>query len=806
MNKITIAASAILAAAFAGCTGQYFDIVRDGAPCTTIVAPADETVRSDIAFFTNAVFRCTGAALPVADNAPAKGRRIVFALETRDIPHEDAYDVSFPDADTMSIRGTAMSCRWALNRFLEHDLGVVFCYPGPHGTHYPQTNAFSIARTAFAGDASLKVERIMWREDPEWTRALGGKEQKGRFYNHNIWSIFPIEKYGKEPWLSKIMPADAKGRRVKPSHREMYWQPCFSSPEAVTEAVKNISEYLRANPKDKVFSLSVNDNGGYCKCARCKEANGGSLDRKSRFGGKNSIDYSRVYYKWASQVAKAVGREFPNVMFGLLAYGSTMDPPEERLPPNVVPFICGSVYQSHNEEMREKRLRQMREWTAKADSFGVWDYAYGALQYTPPRVYLKTVGDFFAHKTNDVASLNAMFAEGSSFMGEGPKRYFHYKMMFDAAQDREALVDAWYRACCGEKAAPYLKAYYDLWERFWTGDAVRKTHWYESIGNGYCAFNETTYLFALTRAELDKGTELMEKAYAAAMEAGDDDQKIRARRLLDFSRFYTARALACGAGGAIRDVKLKDIAAVKAFLAFLPEMSANMATAVEYAEKIAAVKRAEPFYMSEPYGSQIVSTAKSSPSIIDWLNDVQAFLGEAQVREAIESAAADKRIAPDCAKVLRSLLVEPRKSQNFIYGAGLDDAAERRMWEPPADYGIAIDSFSTQPDGNRVFEVTGQPGWPALKKQVAQTPGGPGRICGFSARVSNMSDKPIAVRITYTPGRGLDRKFTVKPGESGSAELIGTPGAKNINFYVILNGLPKGGRARVDNIVLRRLD
>ena len=501
-----------------------------------------------------------------------------------------------------------------------------------------------------------------------------------------------------------------------------------------------------------------------------------------------------------------VGREFPGTMLGLLAYGATMDPPERPLPPNVVPFICGSVYQSHNEEVREKRLAQMREWSAKASSFGVWDYAYGAVQYPLPRMYLKTVGEFFAHKTNDVPSLNAMFAEGSSFMGEGPKRYFHYKMMFDAGQDREALLDAWYRACCGEKAAPFLRAYYDHWEAFWTGAAIRKTPWYNSIGNGYCAFNESTYLYALTREDLKKGAALMERAYEAAMETGDADQKIRAGRLRDFSRYYAARCLGDGACGPLREHGIKDAATAKTFFEALPKMSASMEAAMKYAEKIVAVKRAEPFPMSVHADAALMAKTRANTGVVDWLNDAQGFLGDPQVRAAAEAAAEDRRTSKRYAAILRTLLADPRTSTNRVFGDAADDDAERRLWEPLEGWGIRLDSLVSEPDGNRVFEVTGRPGWPALRKVVPDAKCGKGMLCGFSARVENLSDKPIAVRITYTPGRGLDRKFTVEPGKTGTAELVGTPGAKNTTYYVILNGIPVGGKAKVDRIVLRHLE
>ena len=745
-------------AALTGCD-HPFALVEDGHPAVEIVAPDDAQVRKDVDFFTNAVCRATRAAIPVVGRA-GKGRCIRFLVsDERDVMKEDAYSVSFPDKRTMLVRGSPMSCRWALNRILEDDLGVVFCFPGPHGTHYPQTNALALARTPFAGDAALKFERCLWREDPDWTRALGGKVLEGNAYNHNCCNIFPIEKYAKDPWREKLMPQTSDGRRPVPASRYDRWQPCFSAPEAVTEAVKNICADLRRHPEVRVYSLSVNDNGGYCRCDRCKAANGGSLDRPSRYGEKTMKDLSPVYFTWANRVAEGVTKEFPYVRFGILAYGATLDPPPFRLHPNLMPFICGSVYQSHNAEVRERRLRQMKEWCQRTDAFGVWDYGYGARHYSVPRVYLKTVRDFLDLKRNEVPSLNAMFVEGSSFMGEGPKRYFYYKRMFDVNADADALLGRWYEACCGKEAAPHLRAYYDAWERFWTGEAIRRTEWYKSVAETYCNFNSFGYLKALTRKDLEAAEALMARAHEAAQRSGDADQRIRAERLYDFARYYTHRSIGTGA--------LSDAAVG-------PDMFDSLDKAMEYAKKIARVKYDEPFVMSSPYVGEFLMNVLCNPDLVDWLNAHTERLGD------------------------------PLRSKNAIFDEGLSDADELKLWRKHPEYGLEVESLTTDADGNRAIAVVGKPGWPGLQKLVKKGAGGVYQ--GFSARVRNETDVTLKVRLTFSPGTGTTKTFEVPPKSTRKAELVGMPVNKDINYFVIFNGIPSGGRAVVDQLVLRPLD
>ena len=159
MATVAFALFAIVADA-----GESFTFVEEGVPVCAIESSGVVQVDEDAAFFTNEVFLCTGAAIPVLQPRTAASQnairgRIVFEVRKADLFHEDDYFVEFPDDTTMRISGSEMSCRWALNRILEEDFGVVFCYPGSWGTHRPRSSSVSRVRTAFAGTMGIKLER-----------------------------------------------------------------------------------------------------------------------------------------------------------------------------------------------------------------------------------------------------------------------------------------------------------------------------------------------------------------------------------------------------------------------------------------------------------------------------------------------------------------------------------------------------------------------------------------------------------------------------------------------------------------------
>ena len=634
-----------------------FELVRECRAVASIECPEYAEGLNDIVFFTNAVARCTGAAMEIGVEGRA---RIVFNVEKRPILAEDDWMIDFPDESTLRITGTSMSCRWALNWILEDCCGCCFCFPGKHGSHYPRSCSLFVPRVRRMGTMSLRLQRDLYREDPAWQRAMGGKKAAGNFMGHNLKSFLPIEKYAKDPWREKIMP-EINGMRIVPKYPGKAWNNCYASEEGVTESVKNICAHLRAHPEEKVYALSVNDNSGHCECAGCRELNGGSIKEPCRYGSPGHKSISRAYYMWVNRVAAGVATEFPDVLLGLLAYRGTIDPPDFKLHPNVVPFLCVDVSQLVEPTRVANRRELFEKWSACVKNFGVWDYAYG-FRYMPPRVYLKTMDAFFKWQ-REFPAFGGVFAEGDTYMGEGPKRWWHYKLMANAEADREIMLGKWYAACCGAEAAPHLKAYYDLVELFWTGDEIRKTDWFRHTnGNTYLNFTECTYLHALPKDLMPRAGALMREVAAAAERSGDADQRWRAARLLEYHEMYAARCVWSGAYHSLPDGRFADASAAVGYVRALPDMCAACNKAIRIADRLEESRRVElgrPLPLIDPsakhpYKGWGVSVLVN-PNFPFAMNESLRYLGTKEFSESLRETAADRRLYPDFAATLRSL-------------------------------------------------------------------------------------------------------------------------------------------------------
>lgn len=735
---------------------------------------------------------------------------------------EDDYEVSFPAAKTMKITGSDQSCRWALNRLLEN-WGAVFCFPCEGGTHWPRTNRLAVARTPFSGTKAFKLTRDLYAEDPEWERSLSCKHRTGEnFFNHNMYKVFPLDKYGKEPWVNEVMP-EIKGARKKPTSPYSGWQPCYSSETCVAEAVKNICAFLDRHPAHKTFSLSVNDLEGYCECEGCKALNGGTFETHCVFG-KSFRCHSESYYTWVNRVVKGVRKRHPGVYFGLLAYCGTIDPPSFPLDDHVVPFLCVETHQAQDEKVFSDRVKLLEAWSAKAKSVGFWDYAYGCRAYQVPRVYPSVQAKMFGLKSR-FPFMNAFFMEGESFIGEGPKRYLYAKLIAEPNCDAEAELDRWYRACCGEAAAADLRFYYDIWERFYDSKAIHQTLWYKGLGNVYLNAAEQNYLFALPRKALDEATRRMARVRAAAEASGDEGQKFRAARLEEFHRLYVARAIAGGCGLARPDATFGDVQEAAAFVAALPEIDAADAEKNRLVDIIAERREREPRTDGRIKGHCVNMRRESrkNPNRAWLFNALLDYVDDPLVRAAMAKTAKDPKATPQLRETLASL-ADLGSRPNDAYPNGQDPEKDFRLWKI-RDNGIAPKDLGRAANGSpRTALVNEKGGWPAAVKVIPELR--PECDYVYRLRLENPTKKEIKVRMMFSiarpggdyppTGNGTERNFVLKPGETLTPALFGhahkvrgsdrktlvNPAAR---LYLILTGLPKNEQVIFDSYELKPL-
>lgn len=602
---------------------RTFALVRNGRAAAEIVRTGNWRVDRDIDFFTNAVFRATGALLPVVDK-PAGGLNAVnFTLHKASVIKEDNWAVTFPSTNLMEIHGTEMSCRWEMNRILEVYCGYVACCPGPHGTHYGNARDISLERVRHTGSASFCLERYQWREDAGWERACGGKrleldsEQSAfgaGFHHHALWKILPVEKYGKDPWREKVMPM-IDGKRQVPKHSNMCWQPCFSSSVVDDEIVKNVSAWIEKHPDTRVVSLGQSDGEGYCRCPDCVKLNGGT-GRKSVFLPRFE-NWSNAYFAFVNRIARRLHEKFPHLVFGCNSYVGTTDPPDFRLEPYILAHVTEDIYQSRDPERDAKKDALLRAWNEKSSMLGVYDYAYGMIRYAPPRLYTALAAKSFQRKRRYPA-LNQFFAESSSFDGEGPKRWISYRFLFDVNRDYETEMNRWCRACCGAEAAPHLREYYRAWEDFWMGEAVTKTPWYRTVNDEYCDFWNPNWVFALDDGTMARARAALEKMLAAAVRSGDAEQRVRAERLRLYHEYYEARIYCSGRETATTGGRVTTPEQTVAFVDSLAgAMGKAYRTLRERTDAICALRYAEP---PEETGSDTPARAASR-----WQGMVESF-------------------------------------------------------------------------------------------------------------------------------------------------------------------------------------
>lgn len=154
-----------------------------------------------------------------------------------------------------------------------------------------------------------------------------------------------------------------------------------------------------------------------------------------------------------------------------------------------------------------------------------------------PRVYFHKPSDYYKYAATH--GVKAMYAEAYPNWGEGPKLYLALKLMWDPEQNLSTLLNDWYAMAVSQKAAPYLAAYYSLWENIWTV-RIPNSHWFLNLGGQFLAFNCPEYLDWITFDDMEKSRKLLE---SAVNNANTNKENIHAKYLIKSFEYYDASVL-----------------------------------------------------------------------------------------------------------------------------------------------------------------------------------------------------------------------------------------------------------------------
>ena len=633
---------------------NVFELVRENRAACSIVLPdeAPKAVAEAVENFNETLKTITGTALPTVKESPSGSRILLDVRPVKSLKTADNFVIDFPDGRTMRIEGTEVSIQWAFNHILREFAGAEWLMPEDCGLSYTPLNELAVPMK------KIEVKDISWPISrthsltPAWR--LYNMHQGLRVGHDLTLHAFPLEKYGKDnSWPEAMMPV-LNGKKItslpKPESPRQFWQPCYSNPETAKIAVKNLLEYLEKHPEVTGLSLGANDNTGHCECPECMK-----MDNHER------ANRSESYFTFINRVMEELCKTHPDLTVSVLAYLNTFEPPSFDLHPNVVVYLTLDFNGCVLPEVMERQKKAVADWSKKASAIGIWDYSWG-YPYPMPRLYLPLHLDMLKY----VAEHNGKAYCGESWTVdglEGPKQYLIAKLLWDSKADLKALEEDWYVRCVGKKAAPYLKAYYKVWNDYFSGPAL-ETPWGKSAPGVFMTYDDTSCVYALRESDIQTADEAM-KQVAALAETDQEKQRADVMMRLWRQTWIRLRLLGAGIGDCSGQIQTPEQACE--LLEIVLKSPEYIREYNEISERLVQEKRIRKHYLSKPYmqaGGTPVNR-NFDPCISRHLQSAAEFAEHPRVNELLRKISVKQEL-PSFVRALARLLSDTAAHANLL--------------------------------------------------------------------------------------------------------------------------------------------
>ena len=522
-------------------------LVSQGNPTAQIVISktASDQIKNAANILSQYIELATGAKIPILTEDKLaqyhKGFAVhvgqtEFSLRQNILPKgldDDGFVIVSKGQSIIILGSSDYGTEFGVYDFLEQYVGVRWLMPGINGTDIPEINTIEIPELT-RSDAPVFFSRqasgFRGEQQGEWTKF---NRMHGRVnFHHNLNSLFPRETYAENH--PEFYPMKKGKSRYSPKDNNDYqWQPCFTAPGIIDEAVKNIIQYFNEHPLEKSYSLGINDSGFFCECPGCL----------SKISGKrnliNDIDYSDLYYDWCNTVVEGVVKVHPDKWFGCLAYHNVASAPVKvKLHPRLIPYLTQDRMMWIDEDMGSRGKAATEAWAKASPTIGWYDYIYGS-PYCIPRIYFHHMQKYLQYAKSQ--GVKALYAESYPNWGEGPKSYVTLRLWWNPDQDVDKMLQEWYVRCVGEDAAPYLEKYYEIWERFWTKDILTSMWFVKGRENAeWLPFHDLEYLADVKKEDILESRKLLD---ICASKCKTSKQKARLEILEMAFRYYETSAL-----------------------------------------------------------------------------------------------------------------------------------------------------------------------------------------------------------------------------------------------------------------------
>jgi|GEM_PF-872474 len=328
--------------------------------------------------------------------------------------------------------------------FLRTQIGFDIVGVGEDGLVIPDQSKWKMpAKIDIKESPSFNTRRWTMSQRVEKAIQVMAMGESGRNISwHFLGRIIVPEKHAKtHPEYFPLV----KGKRFVPRRALMDWTPCLGNPDVQ----RLCAEHLLRKPCNKdggdAASLAVNDGGGnMCECELCK-----ALDEP---GGVTPDNYSNRFFRFYAKVLELARQKDPNVKATILLYHASTSkvPSHVKIHPGIIGMGTNPV---NFDNFAAHGLKQMGLWDHQLD------YRYPLIAHYPKRM---------------AANLRHLYKIGMrEYFGEiymiqasnEPKQYVLGRLLWNIDTDVDAVMTEYCNKAFGPQAGPFVKAYYNLWEK-----------------------------------------------------------------------------------------------------------------------------------------------------------------------------------------------------------------------------------------------------------------------------------------------------------------------------------------------------
>jgi hypothetical protein len=373
------------------------------------------------------------------------------------------------------LAGNRRGVLYAVYTFLEDYCGCRWYTPDC--SSIPQTGRLAIPRLGVRYRPPLELRSTDYpcSLDADWavrnkingtqTRldvARGGKISYSHFVHTFNSLVSPDRHFAAHPeYFSEV-----DGTRLKERT-----QLCLTNPDVLALAREAVRQWIRESPSATIFSVSQNDWGNYCTCAKCKalaEAEGSQAGPLIAF---------------VNGIAGDIAKDYPDKIIDTLAYQWSRKPPRSIRPlTNVCVRLCSIeccfVHPLEACPKNRSFVDDIRGWNALCNRLYVWDYvinyAHCVMPFPNLDVLRPNIRFFADHGVKGLYEEACYFTQGSELAEL--RTWIMAKTMWDPAYDTSKATEEFLTAYYGPAAEP-LRKYLDLMHR----QAAEHPDWHMTI-------------------------------------------------------------------------------------------------------------------------------------------------------------------------------------------------------------------------------------------------------------------------------------------------------------------------------------